>query len=133
MSEPKYEVRYMCDREGELLASDLSYLEAQSFVRDMAEDMHEEQVADLVIREDINPGILLDEWYVEAGEGVYWCEHHVGGEEGWITDEADFDTLVEASKRCKELNAEKSYYKTVDPDHADRTASMREAEFGYAF
>ena len=47
----KYQVRYMCDAEGELMATDLSYGDAQETVRCFAEDMHEEQVADLVIRE----------------------------------------------------------------------------------
>ena len=46
-----YEVVYMCDTQGEVLATDLSYGDAQATVRCFAEDMHEEQVADLVIRE----------------------------------------------------------------------------------
>ena len=50
----KYQVRYMCDAEGELMATDLSYGDAQATVRCLAEDMHEEQIADLVIREMSN-------------------------------------------------------------------------------
>ena len=46
-----YDVIYMCDTQGEVMATDLSYGDAQATVRCFAEDMHEEQVADLVIRE----------------------------------------------------------------------------------
>jgi len=46
-----YDVIYMCDTQGEVLATDLSYGDAQATVRCLAEDMHEEQIADLVIRE----------------------------------------------------------------------------------
>lgn len=46
----KYEVRYMSGGEGELLGENLSYEQAQALVRLHAEDMHEENVADLVIR-----------------------------------------------------------------------------------
>ena len=48
----KYEVRYMSAGAGELLGENLSYKEAQALVRFHAEDMHEEQSADLVIRSD---------------------------------------------------------------------------------
>ena len=46
----KYEVRYMSGGEGELLGENLSYKQAQALVRFHAEDMHEENAADLVIR-----------------------------------------------------------------------------------
>jgi hypothetical protein len=48
----KYEVRYMSGGAGELLGEKLTYEEAQVLVRSFAEDMHEEQAADLVIRSD---------------------------------------------------------------------------------
>ncbi len=48
----KYEVRYMSGGAGELLGENLSYKEAQALARSFAEDMHEEQAADLVIRSD---------------------------------------------------------------------------------
>ena len=47
----KYQVRYMCDTQGEVMATDLSYGDAQATVRCFAEDMHEELIADLIIRE----------------------------------------------------------------------------------
>ena len=50
--EKKFEVRYMSGGPGELLGEKLTYEEAQALVRSFAEDMHEEQVADLVIRSD---------------------------------------------------------------------------------
>jgi hypothetical protein len=46
----KYQVRYMCGGAGELLGSDLTMEQAQRLVDRHADGMHEEQVADLVIR-----------------------------------------------------------------------------------
>jgi hypothetical protein len=46
-----YDVIYMCDTQGEVMATCLSYGDAQATVRCLAEDMHEEQIADLIIRE----------------------------------------------------------------------------------
>ena len=46
-----YDVIYMCDTQGEVLATDLSYGDAQATVRCFAEGMHEELIADLIIRE----------------------------------------------------------------------------------
>jgi hypothetical protein len=51
MSTKMYEVRYMVDRTGELLGTDLTMAAAQALVNYHAEGMHPEQVADLVIRE----------------------------------------------------------------------------------
>ena len=47
----KYQVIYMCDTQGEVMATDLSYGDAQATVRCLADNMHEENAADLVIRE----------------------------------------------------------------------------------
>ena len=53
-----YEVRYMIDRVGELIASGLSIDDAQKVVREMAVGMHEEQIADIVIRQQFPVGSI---------------------------------------------------------------------------
>lgn len=45
-----YELRYMIDREGELIGTYTEHGDAQSAANLLAEDMHPEQAADLVIR-----------------------------------------------------------------------------------
>ena len=47
----RYEVRYMCGGDGDLLLNNVTYEEAQAFVRTETIDMHCENAADMVIRE----------------------------------------------------------------------------------
>ncbi len=63
-STSKYEVRYMCDKLGQLLGTDLDYEEAQQCVRINEHGMHPEQAADLVIKKVPTES----EWVVEIYE-----------------------------------------------------------------
>lgn len=84
----RYEVLYMCDAKGDLLATFLTYEAAQAMVRDMAEDMHEEQVADLVIRE-VFEDIACDACGTEDGD-MCRCDFGDG-------DRGDFDVYEDAA------------------------------------
>ena len=53
----RYDVRYMSGGDGELLGENLSYKQAQALVRFHAQDMHEENAADLVIRVHCDSGV----------------------------------------------------------------------------